>query len=168
MRPLVVLAVLAGTACTASGASHHLAPARFERAPGWQVGASRVTTCPGVSRRRCTETSSWASTAPWRDCARCAGAEKTLARIGPGGIVIYLGLSAETYREPRVLRWPPVLRGRQVVSSVEGHAARFSLFGRGGRLHGFNAGLYVWFGRPHPTARQLARAQAELDSAKLP
>jgi hypothetical protein len=88
--------------------------------------------------------------------------------MGRGGIAIYLSLSQEQFRQPRALAWPPRLSRRAVVSPVEGHAARFSLYGRAGRVHGFNASLYVWFGRPHPTPEQIARAQAELNGARLP
>jgi len=82
--------------------------------------------------------------------------------------VIYLSLAKERFRFRSPLVWPPRLRAKDVVSPVEGHAARFGLISRGGHLHGYSAGLYVWFGRPHPTLQQLARAQAELATAKLP
>jgi len=168
MRIAIVAAALVAAGCTAHAASVGLAPARFSAGHGWHVGASGVKACPGVPRSRCTYTSSWASAGPWRDCPDCAGAERTLAHMDRNGIAIFLSLSKERFRQPRAIRWPPRLRLRAIVSPVEGHASRFSLFSLGGRLHGLDAGLYVWFGRPHPTRGQIARAQAELDSAKIP
>jgi hypothetical protein len=88
--------------------------------------------------------------------------------MGRDGIAIYLSISQEQFRQARTLPWPPRLSRRAIVSPVEGHAARFSLYSRGGRVHGFNAGLYVWFGQPHPTRAQIRRAQTELDGARLP
>jgi hypothetical protein len=165
VRSAVLVAALLAAGC---GASKGLAPARFSAGPGWHVGESRARACPGVVRSRCAYVTSWAATAPWRDCSDCAGADGTLKQIGADGVVIFLSLSREHFRFPNTLRWPPRLTVRNVVSPVEGHAPRFGLYSRGGRLHGLSAGLYVWFGRPHPTARQLARGQAELSSAHLP
>jgi hypothetical protein len=104
----------------------------------------------------------------WRDCATCAGADQTLKHLDRDGVVIYLSLAKERFRFPDELRWPPHLRASDVVSPVEGHAPRFGLISRGGRLHDYSAGLYVWFGRPHPTRGQLRHAETELETAKLP
>jgi hypothetical protein len=164
---VAILALVAG-ACTAKAATDVLAPVRFAKGPGWHVGVSKVEACPGAKASQCSQVASWASTAPWRDCAECAGADKTLRSIGRDGIVIYLSLARERFRYPNALRWPPRIRAGEVLSPIEGHAPRFGLFSRSGRLRGLSAALYVWFGRPHPTARQLARAEAELRTARLP
>ena len=163
------LAALVGSAAalTAAGAQP-LAPARFERQPGWHVGAGKVHACPGVSRQRCTQVGSWAATVRWRDCRDCAGAAHTLASLPRSGIVIYLLLGAERSLPRRELRWPPRLRASTVVSPVEGHSSWIGFYGRGGRLRGFSAQLFVYFGRPHPGVRQVARANAELRTAQLP
>jgi hypothetical protein len=153
-------------ATAAAGASRPLAPVRFEEARGWYVGATRAHPCLGV--HRCSQVESWAGTVRWRDCGNCEPPHKTLASLPPSGIVISVLLAKELKPSRHVLRWPPVLRARVIVSPIEGAPARIGFFGRGGRLRGFSAGLFVYFGRRHPTPRQLARAQAELDSAKLP
>jgi hypothetical protein len=156
-------------AFVAAGCSHSpngLTPAAFAPKPGWHVGAAPARDCPGT--HSCRQAESWAATRPWRDCSMCAGADQTLKHLDADGVVIYLSLAKERFRFRNPVIWPPRLHARDVVSPVEGHAARFGLISRGGHLHGYSAGLYVWFGRPHPTLQQLARAQAELETAKLP
>ena len=64
------------------------------------------------------------------------------------------------------LRWPAPLV--PVTPGLEGIPQRIGVVQRIGRLHGFTAYLFVFFGRPHPTPRQLARARAELAAARLP
>jgi len=51
---------------------------------------------------------------------------------------------------------------------LEGGPERIGLYQQFGRLRGSNASLWVLFGRRHPSARQVARAEAELRSAILP
>jgi hypothetical protein len=164
MRAMLLLAAVVAAGCSAS--SKGLTAASFAPKPGWHVGAMRTIACPGT--RGCRQTASWAATASWRDCPLCAGAEKTLRHVDRDGVVIYLTLVKERFRFRRALQWPPRLSRTDVVSPVEGHAARFGLISRGGRLHGYSAGLYIWFGRPHPTREQVSRAQTELETAKLP
>jgi hypothetical protein len=104
----------------------------------------------------------------WRDCQGCAIARRTLASLPSGGIVIYLLLGSESRLPRNTIHWPPRLRAEAVVSPIEGVPRRIGYFGRGGRLRGWSAQLFVYFGRRHPTARQLVRAQAELGGARLP
>lgn len=164
----ILLAVGGSAVALAASGTQPLTPAAFERKPGWHVGAGRVHACPGVPRSRCTQVGSWAATVPWRDCQDCATAPRTLRSLPPSGIVIYLLLGSEARLPRHRLRWPPLLRAADITGPVEGTPGRIGYFGRGGRLHGFTAQLFVYFGRRHPTQRQLARARAELRTARLP
>ena len=163
---LLGVAVLCTAATTAVAGSRPLAPVRFQKAPGWFVGASRVHKCPGATR--CSQVGSWAGTARWQDCYDCEPPQKTLAALPRGGIVIGVLLGKEPRPPRHVMPWPPMLRAGAIVSPIEGAPRRIGYFGQGGRLSGFSAQLFVYFGRRHPTHRQIARAQAELNSAKLP
>jgi hypothetical protein len=151
---------------TAVAASAALSPAHFAQRPGWHVGAGRVHACPGVPRARCVQVTSRASTVPWRDCTECLP-HKTLARLPRDGVAIQLTLAREHRPPPGALSWPPRLRAGE-AQGLEGLPARIGTIQRTGRLGGSYAGLVVFFGRPHPTPRQLARADAELASARLP
>jgi hypothetical protein len=112
---------------------------------------------------------SWAATVRWRDCGNCVPPHKTLAVLPPAGVSIQLllGRDAKTKRHP-VMAWPPHIHARDVVGPFEGGPAWIGSAQRSGVLRGFDAGLYVFFGRPHPTAAQLARANAELRTTRLP
>jgi len=121
-----------------------------------------------VARSRCSQVGSWAATVPWRDCQDCAIARRTLASLPADGVVVYLLLASGAQLPRNALQWPPRLRAAAVVSPIEGVPARIGYFGRAGRLRGFTAQLFVYFGRRDPTAAQLARAEAELRSAHLP
>jgi hypothetical protein len=164
MRGMLLFVAVVAVGCSTS--SPGLRPASFAPKPGWHVGASPARDCPDT--HGCRQVASWAATTPWRDCSTCAGADRTLQHLDPDGVVIYLSLAKERFRFARPLRWPPRVHMHDVVSPVEGHAPRFGLISRGGHLRGYSAGLYVWFGRSHPTPDQLERAQAELETAKLP
>jgi len=165
--PLAVVA--AGISAFAFGAAPKpLSPAGFAKRPGWHVGAGRVHACPGVPRSLCTQVGSWAATVPWRDCHDCAIPHRTLASLSRGGIVIYLLLASERNPPRRPLQWPPRLRAGAVVSPIEGAPERIGMIGRSGRVHGFTVALWLYFARPHPTSTQLARAQRELRTARLP
>jgi hypothetical protein len=103
----------------------------------------------------------------WWDCADCAVPHRTLARLQANGIAIFLLLGRERHSASHPLVWPPRLHAKD-VGSFEGTPTRIGTITRGGDLHGFTAQLFIYFGRRHPTPRQLARAQAELKGAKLP
>lgn len=144
-----------------------LAPAHFQGGNGWQAGANRVHACPGVPRSRCAQVASWASTVRFRDCGDCVPPRKTLAVLPASGISIQLLLGRPQSKGP-ALAWPPRLHRRDVVGPIEGGPARIGSVQKFGRLQSFDAYLNVFFGRRHPTATQLARANGELASAKLP
>jgi hypothetical protein len=146
-----------------------LAPPRFAAAPGWHAGHNRVHACAGVPRRRCEQVTGWASTVRFRDCGDCVPPHRTLDALPRDGIVVQLMLSRETTRvRERPLAWPSTIRRGDVVGPLEGTGDRIGGVMRFGRLHGFNASLWVFFGRRHPSAEQVARANRELRLARLP
>jgi hypothetical protein len=157
MRLLIATAIVAFAA---------LAPAHFQHRPGWHVGAGRVHACPGVSPARCVQVTSRAATVRWRDCIECLP-HKTLARLPGDGVAMQLTLARERPLPNGALSWPARFRAGE-AQSFEGLPARIGTIQRAGRRHGFYASLIVFFGRPHPTPRQLARAEAELATARLP
>jgi hypothetical protein len=139
----------------------------FRAAPGWHVGSTRDQACVGVSRSRCVQAEAWASTVRFRDCASCVPAHKTLAALPPGGIVIQVTNGRERpARAPRGV-WPPRLQASQVVGPFEGELPRFGVIQYEARTRdGVEHSLFVSFGRAHPTPRQLARANAELQTVR--
>ena len=151
------------------GTAPALAPAHFTSGHGWHAGATRVHSCPGVPRSRCEQVESWASTVRFRDCGNCLPPRKTLVELPKAGVVIQLILGREaTAKHRRALAWPPVILSRDVVGPIEGGPERIGSVQRFGVVHGLNAYLYLFFGRRHPTASQLARVNAELRTTRLP
>jgi hypothetical protein len=145
-----------------------LAPVQYGARPGWHVGHDHVHACPGVPRSRCEQVTSWASTVAFRDCGECLP-HRTLDALPRNGVVIQLMLGRD--RKPyfaRALRWPARGRAGAGQGPIEGGPQRIGSVQLSGRLDGSDAYLFVFFGRRDPTARQLARANAELRSATLP
>lgn len=131
-----------------------VAPPHFRPAPGWQVGA-------GTSW-------GWASTVPYRDCRDCVPPHRTLAHLPPGAIVLQLGnFRAERPPEARPGKWPPRIRLKSLqrggAEGIPRHVAYAEWFIRS---RGIEHYLWVWFGRAHPSRRQLARANAELRTVR--
>ena len=58
--------------------------------------------------------------------------------------------------------WPPRIRARDVRAGFEGVRNRYGVFQTFIRTGHLERSLFVWFGRAHPTRRQLARANSEL------
>jgi hypothetical protein len=110
----------------------------------------------------------WASTVPYRDCPDCVPPHKTLAALPPDGIVIQLTDARERPPYGRPGSWPTRIRASQVISDPgEGTPARISYAQLVVRSpHNVEHFLFVWFGRPHPTPQQLARANAELQTVR--
>lgn len=140
----------------------------FSHASGWHVGSRRAEACPGVAVSRCVQAEAWASTVRYRDCPDCVPPHRTLARVPPGGIVIQLTDARERPPYGRRGSWPPELRASDVIRGpFEGAPARISMIERVVRSgNGVEHFLDVWFGRARPTARQLARANAELRTVR--
>jgi hypothetical protein len=130
-----------------------VAPPHFGASAGWHVGSRGSW--------------GWASTAPYRDCSDCIPPHRTLAHLPPGGIVIQLSNARERPSHARAGRWPVRIRRNDVhAGGAEGiprHAGYTQWFVRS---RGVEHYLWVWFGRIHPTRRQLARANAELRTAR--
>ena len=58
------------------------------------------------------------------------------------------------------------LDARDVKVGFEGEPDRFGVFQKFARTGHIERSLFVWFGRPHPKRRQLARATAELRTVR--
>lgn len=144
-----------------------VSPPHFRDAPGWHVGSTRAHACVGVSAKRCVQAEAWASTVRYRDCPDCVPPHRTLAKLPPDGIVIQLSYGRERPVRMPVRAWPPRIRPRDVVAGFEGEPqGRYGVFQYGGRTGTLERFVFVWFGRPRPTRRQLARANAELRAAR--
>lgn len=144
-----------------------VSPPHFRAAPGWHVGSRPAHRCVGVSVDRCVQASGWASTVRYRDCGNCVPPQRTLSYLPLSGIVIQLSNARERpiYKMPR--GWPPRLRASQVTGPFEGEPARYGVIQLARRdRSGVEQSLFVWFGRPHPTPHQLARANAELHTVR--
>jgi hypothetical protein len=89
---------------------------------------------------------------------------RTLAALPPDGIVIQLTNYRDNLpaRRPSTGPWPPRIRARDVGAGFEGEPETQGSFQYLVRTGTTSRYLFVWFGRAHPTARQVARANAEL------
>ncbi len=139
-------------------------PARFRPASGWYTKHA-----PTVRVGPETSSTTIASTVPYRDCLNCFPPHETVSRLPPGGIVIFLSLDASNRRPPVVAGQPSALRlHRRSCGPFEGIpdvatcALHAQVFGR------YAVDGWVVFGRAHPAASQIERAQAELDRLVLP
>jgi hypothetical protein len=144
-----------------------LSPVRFAPRAGWHAGAGRVHACPGVPAARCGQAASWTATVRWRDCADCI-LRRTLAVLPRQGIAVQIILGAEHPSRAPAGRWPPRLRRRDVQAGMEGIPNRFGIYQRLLRVGRYEPYVWVFFGRAHPTAAQLATANAVLAAASLP
>jgi hypothetical protein len=140
-------------------------PARFRPAHGWFTVHS-----PTVPIGPATSSFTIASTIPFRDCLTCFPPRKTVKRLPPSGIVIFLALSADNRDPPTAAPFPTTLHvQRHECGSFEGiptlatcpvHAQLFLRY----RIDG-----WVIFGRERrPTPLQRARANTELGRLELP
>jgi len=149
----------------------NVTPPRFSAAHGWHVGSTPTHSCDvGVTRGRCVMAEAWASTVPYRDCPNCVPPHKTLATLPPDGIVIQLTDTRERPPYGRPGNWPTRIRASQVIrgpGAGEGVPDRISYAQLVVRSpHDVEHFLWVWFGRSRPTAQQLARANAELQTVR--
>lgn len=85
---------------------------------------------------------------PDRGCGDCVPPRGMLAHLPPGGIVIQLLVGRERPSHARIGKWPPRIRARDVIGGFEGEPDRYGVC------------------RKHPTRQQLARADAELQTAR--
>ena len=164
---VVTALVVAGVAIAVS--LLNVTPPRFSTAGGWHVGSTPTHACVGVTRGRCVMASAWASTVPYHDCSNCVPPHRTLATLPPDGIVIQLTDARERPAYGQRGSWPTQIRASEVIGGPFESVPRTSLsyaqrVVRG--PHNVEHFLFVWFGRPHPTAQQLARANAELRTVR--
>jgi hypothetical protein len=143
-----------------------VSPPHFYAGSGWHAGSRPAHACSGLPRSRCVQASGWASTARYRDCPICIPPHKTLAHLSPGGIVIQLTQVRERPDRAPVGTWPPRIGARDVTVGFEGEPDRYGVFQTFVRAGHLERSLFVWFGRSHPTRRQLSRANAELRTAR--
>ena len=146
-----------------------LVPASLPPQPGWHSGHTSVRACPGVAASRCVQATTWAATIRWRDCGECLP-HRTVAALPPGGIALQVTVAVE-HPVPgwvRLERWPPRVRSGEIVAPFEGLPARVGVYQHVALVHGIEVSAIVFFGRPHPTAKQAARARALLARLKLP
>jgi hypothetical protein len=80
--------------------------------------------------------------------------------------VIQLQNGTERPLVTRPAPWPPRIRARDVVGPFEGEPAKYGVFQYSARTGSVERSVFVWFGREHPTAQQLARANAELRTSR--
>lgn len=144
-----------------------LMPVVFAPHHAWHTGHTQVRPCPGVSADRCAQATSWAATIPWHGCADCLP-HQMIAALPPDGIILQVSVSAE---HPLVGRragaWPPTIRAGNLsgIEGVPGQYGVFQLFARYGRRESY---VWAFFGRAHPTRAQLAAANAELRTTRMP
>jgi hypothetical protein len=143
-----------------------LAPVHFPSPAGWYAGAGVVRACPGVSAQRCRFAPSWAGTVVLLDCVNCLP-HRTVAKLPADGVVIQASISLERPRRLNGPAWPPRIDPR-AVTNFEGLPPRIGVFQATARDGPFDVLVMVFFGRPHPSPRQVASAQAELSGARLP
>ena len=138
-------------------------PATFAPADGWHTGSSG----PAEIEPDGQQTMSWASTIPYRDSGPQFPPNETLAALGSDGVLIVAWLQ-QYGGEHAPLGGPPFRLEDFADGSFEGvppgNASRMLRVG----TPGFDATLWLFFGRDHPTPEQLVRAQAELDRLHLP
>jgi hypothetical protein len=137
-----------------------LAPAHFAPAAGWHTRVGKPHACPGVPASRCVQVFSVASTTPWRDCVECLP-HRTVAAMSRDDVAIQVDVSKPTGQRS-TFAWPPHIKRNQVVAGFEGLPSRISTYQGHTRLGRRDVDLFVVFGRPRPTDRQLKRANAEL------
>ena len=141
-----------------------LPPARFAARPRWHVATSRA----GRLLAQGGQTETAAATFPLGQHPFDVPPYR-VTRLPADGIVIVLTLSRS---------YPPWIGGRShgsfhidprhVSTSFEGMPSTVSMYQAFTKSAAYDRSLYVFFGRPHPTRAQVARAQAELDSVRYP
>jgi hypothetical protein len=139
-----------------------LPPARLPAQPGWFVGARG-----GKLLAEGGQTTTWAATVPYRDPPLQIPPSRTLSRLPRDGVIIWVSLSRDS-----ALRIRPVnsrrIRPRLIASYLEGLPPGIGVYGASVRKTGYDLHLRVFFKTLHPSAKVIARAQAELNGLQLP
>jgi hypothetical protein len=141
-------------------------PARFSARPGWRVGTSGA----GAIGPSGAQTGSWAATVPYRDPPFQLPPQATLRLLPRNGILIWLGLWRDSRQSPGAMSRTNSLRiaPQKIFRNFEGMPPRYGLYRALVPRRRYVLDLWVFFGRPHPARRVVARAQAELDAVRLP
>lgn len=142
-------------------------PALLPAHAGWSAGAARIVAagCP-----RCIQTESWASSIPYADPPNQLPPWRTLAALPRNGVLVHVTRSWEPSPPRWIYRRRPLHVDRGAIrTNFEGNAGeRVSLWSTSTWRRGSYVTVWVFFGRPVPTASEVARAQAELDGTSFP
>jgi hypothetical protein len=141
-------------------------PATFASAPGWYTGTSG----PADIEPEGEQTTSWAATVPYRDPPDQFPPHETLAALPPDGIAIVVWLSRSPGSGGELpVEEPPFQLADAERGSFAGVPADRATYRIGASMRGgADVTIWIFFGRPDPSDKQLDRAQAELDSLRLP
>jgi hypothetical protein len=141
--------------------------ARFPRAPGWHTRIDHFTDRGPCRRQRV----SWAATVPIRDGPDQLPPHRTLAGLAPDGIVMAVTQFSDC-RRPRglpALEPPLDLRTAQRMQFPGPRGDELPLYRITGRFPArYTVDLWLFYGRPDPTAAQRTAAQRELDGVRWP
>jgi hypothetical protein len=111
----------------------------------------------------------WASTVPYLDQPNELPPHKTLARIGPRDVVIWMTAWRDDRSPPSRARPQPPFRLRSCGWGGFEGAPQYPLCTIEGDVAGrYDVELRIFFGRKHPTRTDRARAQAELNRLRFP
>jgi hypothetical protein len=87
--------------------------------------------------------------------------------MSAGDILIQVRVGVERpMRVRKTFAWPPRIRRAQIVG-LEGVPPRIGVYQGQTRVGTREVGVLVFFGRAHPTSRQLRRANAELRRCRI-
>jgi hypothetical protein len=141
-------------------------PGTFAAAPGWVTGTSG----PAQVEPDGEQTSTWASTVPYRDPPNQFPPDETLAALPPDGIAIVAWLFGHPGRRSELpARQTPFELAQAQEGPFEGVPSDRAAYRILAHVPGrFDVTLWIFFGRPHPGGEQLDRAQAEVDRLRLP
>src|SRR6266508_4491211 len=138
----------------------------FAASTDWYTGTSG----PAQIEPDGEQTTSSASTVPYRDPPNQFPPHATLAALPPDGIAIVAWLSRNAgSRSELPDRKPPFKIAQAQNGSFEGVPSDRATYQLLAHVPGrFDVTLWIFFGRPHPADEQIDRAQAELDRLRLP
>jgi hypothetical protein len=146
-----------------------LAAARFPAAGPWRT---RVSGPSNESARCLRQRISWASTAPFADGARALPPHHMIEVLAPDGIVIAVIQSHDRCHRSRglpALHPPLTLYGATRMGFEGPRGGELPLYRVLGRFPDrYGVDVWVFFGRPRPTAAQWAAAELELGRVRWP
>jgi hypothetical protein len=139
-----------------------LPPARLPAERGWFVGARG-----GTLLAEGGQTETWAATVRYRDPPLQLPPVRTLRRLAPDGVIIWVSLSRDSAVRLRPSNSLHISR-RLISSNFEGLPPGIGLYRATVRRPAYDIDLWVFFKSVHPAPRVIAKAQAELDRPRLP